>query len=192
LLLETRRADDAPIELLAGDFELNAICAATSKGITVIEAAGNGGFTLDRDFPASRPDSGAILVGASVGDPPGSGMGSVAHARLGSSNYGARVDCFAPGVALVTSGTGDLDSGGGDADRTYTAAFRDTSGAAAVVAGAAILAQHLNVLATKSRLDAGGMRTLLTQTGMQRKVQDGHIGVMPDLGQVVSKLFGSV
>jgi hypothetical protein len=130
-----------------------------------------------------------VVVGASVGDPPASG--TVAHAR-GSSNYGARVDCFAPGAGLVTAGGNDLDAGGGDKRRAYTAAFRDTSGASAVVAGAAVLAQHLHVIAQQPRLDAIAMRTLLTRTGRARNAQDGNIGVMPDLAQVVAQLFGPV
>lgn len=188
MLLETQRSDEAPIELLDGEFELDAICAATSKGITVIEPAGNGGFTLDRDFPAGRRDSGAIVVGASVGDPPAKGLSGGAHARLGKSNYGSRVDCFAPGAGLVTAGGGDLDASG-DPNRSYTSAFRDTSGASAVVAGAAILAQHLHVKAKQARLDAAGMRSLLVRTGRPRALQDGPIGVMPDLAQVAAELF---
>ncbi len=187
MLLETQTSGEAPIEL-AGDFEMDAICAATSKGIIVIEPAGNGGFDLDPDFTGRR-DSGAIMVGASVGDPPPAGMG--AHAR-GTSNYGARIHCFAPGAGLVTAGGNDLDAGGGKKTQSYTAAFRDTSGASAVVAGAAILAQSLTVIAQQPRLDAAGMRALLTRTGVQRRAQDGAIGVMPDLAKVASQLFGPV
>jgi hypothetical protein len=188
LLLETQTSSQGPIELLRGGFELDAICAATSKGITVVEPAGNGDYSLDGDFPAGGRDSGAIMVGASVGDPPAPGTKTGAHARM--SNYGARVDCFAPGAGLVTTGGGDLDYANGNPNRQYTAAFRNTSGASAIVAGAAILAQHLHVLAKGSPLDAAGMRSLLKATGRARRVQDGEIGVMPDLAEVATKLLG--
>ena len=121
------------------------------------------------------------MVGASVGNDPPPSMQAPSHARLGNSNYGARVDCFAPGICLVTAGGGDLDQGGGNANRTYTAAFSHTSGTSAVVAGAAILTQHMHVLANNSVLDPAGMRALLTQHGRKQSAQDGNIGIMPDL-----------
>lgn len=189
LLLETQTATSGPIELLAGGAEMTAIQVAASKGIIVIEAAGNGGRSLDPVFPASRADSGAIMVGASVGDDPPAAMGARSHERLGGSNFGARVDCFAPGVGLVTAGGGDLDDGGGAANRTYSAAFRDTSGASAIVAGAAILAQHMNVTATRSRLNPRQMRALLTQNGRRQGAQDGNIGFMPDLRRIAGQLL---
>jgi serine protease len=192
LLLETQKGPSDPIELMAGGAEMTAIQAAASKGIIVIEAAGNAGRSLDPDFPASRADSGAIMVGASVGDDPPASMGVGSHARFGSSNFGARVDCFAPGVGLVTAGGGDLDDGGdggGAANRTYSAAFRATSGASAILAGAAILAQHMNVTATGTRLNALQMRTLLTQNGRRQGAQDGNIGVMPDLRRISGRLL---
>lgn len=191
LLLEVQKADSGPIELLAGGAEMTAIQAATSKGIIVVEPAGNGGRSLDPDFPRSRADSGAIMVGASVGADPPASMQVQPHERHGVSNYGARVDCYAPGVGLVTTGRGDLDSGRGDPNRMYSGVFRHTSGASAVVAGAAILAQHLNLKATGARLGARALRGLLTAQGRVRPVQDGEIGVMPDLRRIANQLFGS-
>jgi hypothetical protein len=190
LLLETQTGNGDPIELLAGGADMTAIQAASSKGVIVIEAAGNGGKNLDPAFPASRADSGAIMVGASVGSNPPAVMSANAHDRLGASNFGGRVDCFAPGIVLVTAGRGDLDDGSGNADRTYTAAFRDTSGASAVVAGVAILAQHMCVTAAKPRLDSRGMRTVLTQNGRRQGAQDGNIGIMPDLRRIAGQLLG--
>lgn len=184
LLLETQSSSHGPIELLAGGAEMTAIQTASSKGVIVIEAAGNAGRNLDPNFPKSRPDSGAIMVGASVGEAPPANMNAKSHERLGSSNYGDRVDCFAPGICLVTAGGGDLDQGGGNANRAYTAAFHDTSGASAVIAGAAILAQHMHVLANNARLDAAGMRAVLTQNGRKQSAQDGNIGIMPDLRRI--------
>jgi hypothetical protein len=192
LLLETQTGTSGPIELLAGGAEMTAIQAAASKGIIVIEAAGNGGRSLDPVFPAPWTDSGAIMVGASVGDDPPASMGQGSHERFGSSNFGARVDCFAPGVGLVTAGGGDLDDGGtgaGAANRTYSGAFRATSGASAIVAGAAILAQHMNVTATGARLNASQMRALLTQNGRKQGAQDGNIGIMPDLRRISGRLL---
>ncbi len=192
LLLEAQTAKNDPIELLAGGAELTAIQVAASRGLIVIEAAGNGGRNLDPSFPATRPDSGAIMVGASVGNDPPPSMKQPSHARLVNSNYGARVDCFAPGICLVTAGGGDLDAGGGATNRKYSAAFRNTSGASAIVAGVAILAQHMSVTSSRLPLDARKMKAVLTQTGRKQSAPDGNIGMMPDLRRIAGRLLGNV
>ena len=116
LLLETKRRSrgrdanmcNLPIETLPEMFAL--LHEATHRGITVIEAAGNGcdaivpetGIDLDdyadesgvrilrRNSP--RGDSGAIIVGAARAE-----VQDGKHRRIASSNYGSRVDCYAWG-----------------------------------------------------------------------------------------------
>jgi serine protease len=183
LLLETQAGDDGPIETMDGLAEKDAIMTATSKGIIVIEPAGNAGTFTDTAWPELATDSGAIVVGASDGV-----GGTVLHPRRTTSNFGKRVDCFATGVDLVSAGYGDLDGGGGNDDREYTNTFRDTSGASAIVAGAAILAQHMHWAACNTRLDSAGMRILLTQNGTKQGAADGNIGIMPDLRKVARGL----
>jgi hypothetical protein len=123
-----------PIEWWPDDFQ--AILYATSKGILVVEAGGNGSQNLDdpsysipqlgfpstwaNPFAAGGPDSGAILVGA--GNPPagthgrttdtlGFGETYVDRARCVFSNYGQRVDSQAWGWEVTTLGYGDLQPG---------------------------------------------------------------------------------
>jgi hypothetical protein len=183
LLLETQSGDEGPIETQS-ELERNAIKTATSKGIVVIEAAGNAGEFTDTTWPELADDTGAIVVGASDGV-----GGAVPHPRNIVSNYGTRVDCFATGQGLVSAGFGDLDGGGGDDDKEYTKSFSDTSGASAILAGAAILAQHMHVDASGgARLDSAGMRLLLTQDGTKQGAADGNIGIMPDLRKVARRL----
>lgn len=114
----------------------DAIVAAVSDGIIVVEAAGNGSCNFDNaiygnPFPAGRPDSGAIIVGA--GYAPGSGPGG--RARLGFSGHGTRVDVQGYGNNVVTTGYGGLQ--GGPVNEWYTSTFGGTSGASPIVTGAA-------------------------------------------------------
>jgi hypothetical protein len=112
LLLEAQAsyptaAGFVPVEVELAVFD--AIQFATSQGIVVVEAGANGSVDLDefqdldgkqilnrgsRDFR----DSGAILVGAASAAAP--------HERLGFSNFGSRVDCFAWGESIDTCGDG--------------------------------------------------------------------------------------
>ena len=192
LLVEAQTGGNWPIEILAGQLELNAIKAATNKDIIVIEPAGNGGKDMDAwitDWSGPYA-SGAIMVGASNGDPPSSGAGAP-HTPLNTSNASVRVDCFAPGQELVSTGGGDLADLGANA--TYTAGFGETSGASAVVAGAAILVQHMHAAATGGqRLGAVEMRALLSDSKngtKQGAAGHGNIGTMPDLRRIAGALI---
>ena len=190
LLLEAQTDGNWPIELLAGDLELNAIKAATSsKGIVVIEPAGNRGVDLDAWISnwSGIYASGAIMVAASVGNPPK--VGSNPHAPLSTSNAGIRVDCFAPGIGLISTGYGDLADTG--PNKVYTEGFGETSGASAIIAGAAILAQHMHVAASGVPLGAVEMRSLLSDPlngTPQGSPGKGNIGVMPNLRKIARSL----
>ncbi|MCU0685861.1 MAG: S8 family serine peptidase, partial [Polyangiaceae bacterium] len=117
-----------------------AIRHATARGVVVIEAAGNGAEDLDDPlydqpapgFPSSwrnpfRPahSSGALLIAAGSPDD---------RVRMGTSNFGLRIDAHGWGDNVVTAGYGDLH--GVEPTRRYTYKFGGTSSAAAMVAGA--------------------------------------------------------
>jgi hypothetical protein len=188
LLLEIQKGF-LPTETDVADFD--AIRLAVALGIIVVEAAGNGGFDLDNytdgggNFVLNRGsvdfrDSGAIVVGAS--------LSSLPHNRIGFSNFGSRIDCYAWGENVTTAGYGDLDNGGGDNNRTYTSTFGGTSSASPIVSGAAVILQGLYKANTPGRLSPARMRELLSNpaTGTaQGPDVAGHIGVMPDLRSII-------
>ncbi|MEA2233250.1 MAG: serine protease [Solirubrobacteraceae bacterium] len=207
LLLEVQRGldeDALPTETDSADFD--AIRLATSHGRIVIEAAGNGNSNLDewRDVTTKRrrlsrddldfEDSGAIMVGACqsalaavVIDDDHSTLG---HARALTSNYGSRIDCYAWGENVTTSGYD-----GPSPDTAYTLGFGGTSSAAAIIAGAAVLTQsmHRAKTPTPKELWAIAMRSILSNgaTGtLQSTLPTGTIGSMPDLQQIATQVLG--
>jgi subtilisin family serine protease len=108
------------------DAVFSAIRAATAKGITVVEAAGNGNENFDQRIYRNtglQKDSGAIIVGAGV--PPtnyfgynGRDWGYDRYQTLGKprsriffSNYGKIVDVQAWGWHVTTTGYGDAQGG---------------------------------------------------------------------------------
>jgi len=188
LLLEVQRSL-LPTEVDPADFD--AIRLATALGVTVVEAAGNGGENLDaftdprgvRIFDRSADgfrDSGAILTGAS--------WSALPHNRAYFSNFGSRVDCFAWGDRVTTCGYGDL-YGAGVTD-FYTGNFSGTSSASPIVAGAAGLLQGLATESTGVSLPPTQIRALLANpaTGTPQGPEvAGAIGVMPDLKAILAE-----
>jgi serine protease len=186
LLLEVQRGL-LPTEVDEANFD--AIRLASALHVIVVEAAGNGGFDLDRWIEPDTGrslrrggsgfrDSGAIFVGAA--------RAALPHDRASFSNYGSRVDCFSWGEGVTTCGFGDL-AGTGAAD-FYTNKFDGTSSASPVIAGAAALLQSLHQDQTGARLEPWAMRALLgdpaTGTPQGPNVV-GSIGVMPNLEAIV-------
>ena len=161
----------------------DSIVSATSDGIIVVEAAGNGSCNYDSGaygsiFPANRPDSGAIIVGA--GGSPG---GTVpAGSRIGFSGHGSRVDLQGYGNNVVTTGYGNLQSGA--QNQWYTNFFGGTSSASPIVtAAAAVLssvAQQNGDLLTPMEV-----RAILKSTGTPQNTSSGtligNIGPLPNL-----------
>jgi hypothetical protein len=191
LLLEVQRGR-LPAEVDHADFD--AVRLASALGLVVVEAAGNGGFDLDRyrDETGQRildrsdaggfRESGAIVVGAA--------RSALPHDRASFSCFGSRVDCYAWGDEVVTSGYGDL---GGDGERdAYTRTFAGTSSASPMVAGVAAAVQAI--------AGAGDAEDRLAPRELRRALGDpatgtpqgagtpGRIGVMPDVPAVARRL----
>jgi len=176
------------------DTVLNAIGTAVASGVIVVETAGNGNQNLDfRADSAGRlrmnrnsanfKDSGAIMVAAATS--------SIPHERsiwgVEASNFGSRIDCYAWGDSIVTSGKGTL---GGSGVTSYRNEFGGTSGAGAIIAGCALLVQGLNFGKNNSLLSPAKMREMLSfaGTGVAPGVAvAGHIGVMPNLRKIVER-----
>ncbi|MCP4898326.1 MAG: S8 family serine peptidase [bacterium] len=207
LLLEVQRSF-LPTEVDEADRD--AIRLAVSHGIIVIEAAGNGNADLDRYIDqrgervldrrdAGYCESGAIMVGAAFASRPHDRC----WGRVGvGSNSGSRIDCFAHGSCVVTTGYGDLNAyldGTGDeeadAERAYTYRFGGTSAASPIIAGTALLVQAIHLDRTGAQLSPWDMRNLLSDpangTRQGRRVK-GRIGVMPDLRRILRSGLGLV
>lgn len=178
-----------PVEVEQAVFD--AIQYATSQGIIVVEAGANGSVDLDafqdvngknilnRNSPDFR-DSGAIMVGA--------GSSATPHARLSFSNFGSRIDCYAWGEDIDTTGDGWT----GNLTNTYTTSFGGTSGASPIVTGAALLLQSWRVKKGKPRFTPGEMRQLLSDTALNTASQNpdaDRIGVMPNLRAIIGSFY---
>ena len=186
------------IEWWPDDFD--AIRYAVSKGIIVVEAAGNGGQNLSDPVYDARPvnhpvlgtfpagwrnpfnpanaSSGAVVVGA--GMPPSGTHGRNRQPIWGDvyadrgrsffSNYGARIDAQGWGWEVTTTGYGDLQ-GGSNRDQWYTDQFSGTSSASPILVGALACVQ--GILRAHNRIPLTPARAieLLRATGSPQ--QDG-------------------
>jgi serine protease len=165
--LEDGNGNYIPVETEDAIFEQ--IQLATARGITVIEAAGDGGINIDGMLLG---DSGAVLVGA--GDP-------AEQAREGGSNSGNRIDCYSRGIGVVTIG-----DGGTGFTSQFTTTFGGTSSAAAIVAGVALIIQSHAQHVHGERYGASQMRDIL-----RTKPNPGDTVWMPDLKRIIDNLIPS-
>jgi len=194
------------IEWWPDDFD--AIKYATSKGVVVVEAAGNGAEDLDAavydtpaaGFPAnwSNPfrrgtrDSGAVLVGAGAPPPGTHGRDwGPDRSRLDFSNFGSAVDAQGWGREVTSSGYGDLQSGVTE-DTWYTDQFSGTSSASPIVVGALGCVQGRMRAGGGSPLSPAAARNLLRTTGSAQQDAPGRpiaqrIGNRPDLRQMLGQ-----
>jgi hypothetical protein len=187
--------------------DYDAIRYACSRGVVVVEAAGNGARNLDNPiydapatgFPAgwSNPfrrgarDSGAILVGAGAPPPNTHGRNWGAdRSRLDFSNYGSAVDVQGWGREVTTTAYGDLQ-GGANSNVWYTDTFSGTSSASPIVTGALACVQ--GVLRARGRipLSPARARALLRATGSPQQDEPGRpatqrIGNRPNLRQLIA------
>jgi len=179
-----------PIELLPEVF--SAIEQATAYGVTVIEGAGNGQMDLDNpelytgdwDFAhdLSWEDAGAVMVGASEG---------ANEQKASFSNHGSRIDAFAWGQGVATTGypDGEVDWTGStppippntDDDAFFIDNFGGTSAATAIVAGAAVLVQSYarQELGHRRYIMPLKMREILVDSGVAQADAGGNIGKQP-------------
>jgi len=174
-----------PVEIEPAVFDV--VRLATSLGIVVVQAAGNGGVDLDtvvnpggqQIFNRASPgfqDSGAIIVGAASSTAP--------HARLGFSCHGSRIDCYGWGENVDTLSSDDTNT----AINLYTTGFNGTSSATPIVTGAALAIQGLVQAASGDRLAPWQVRMILADpangTPSQSPAVD-RIGVMPNLRAII-------
>lgn len=192
-----------------------AILYATSKGIIVVEAAGNGGENLDdpiynqpqAGFPSAwsnpfnrgNPQCGAILVGAGA-PPPGTHNRDYGadRSRLEFSNYGTALDVQGWGREVTTSGrawgVADLHNGGGNA--WYTNQFAGTSSASPIIVGSLACAQGWLKSIGRQLLSPAEARNVLRSTGSKQQDESDRpasqrIGSRPDLRQIYAYLLSS-
>lgn len=164
------RVQLAPVEQVAA--VQTAIRAAVNSGVAVIEPAGNGGIDIDAMLTAG--DSGAIMVGACADD----GQHPSRLTGVLPSNFGGRVDCYAPGefVETLAPNNGTRNDYGG------------TSSASAIIAGAAAVV--LSIAAARGRtVTPAELRDGFRQTGTASSAPGvDRIGVMPDVGALIANL----
>jgi hypothetical protein len=195
LLIESQFSDEGPelVGFLPRDTQSDvfaAVSLATALGIVVVEAAGNGGndldaYTLEGVGPIFDPasdvfrDSGAIMVGAATSLTP--------HERTNSSNYGARIDCYAWGEN-IDSATSYAD---GVTDN-YDPSFGGTSGASAIIAGAALAIQGIGHSSGLFMMSPGQMRSLFRNPDLGTPSANpavDRIGPMPNLEAILNAHF---
>ena len=198
------------IEWWPDDFA--AILYASSRGILVVEAAGNGAENLDDAIYSVRPagfpaawrnpfnranaQCGAILVGAGAPPPGTHGRTHGAdRSRLGFSNYAAAVDVQGWGREVTSTGYGNLFND--SADQQYTDTFSGTSSASPIVVGTLACVQGWLRAAGKPLRTPAQARTLLRNFGSPQQDEPGRpasqrIGRRPNLRTLHSTLFPKV
>ncbi len=177
----------AEVDLVVFQMILNVV----SRGIVVVQAAGNGTRDLDlqedetgaKIFDRWFRDSGAILVAAGNSTdtaPP--------RAPYSTTNFGTRVDCFAWGEGVYTSGYN-----GPSITNHYISNFTGTSAAAAIVAGAALLLQSWKKSDGGAAYSPLELRAKLADqtpnvnTASAHGVATDKIGVMPNLAKLIPR-----
>jgi len=156
--------------------------AATSAGIHIVAAAGNGDQNLDHSSYSSynnRGDSGALMIGA--------GTSTTAHSRLNFSTYGQRVNVQGWGVNVLTTGYGNYALLGNDPNQSYTM-FSGTSSATPVVASC-VIALLSRAKQSNYNLSPAEVRSILVSTGIP---QGGNttqkIGPLPNMMSALNYL----
>ena len=177
----------------------SAIAAATAKGITVVEAAGNGDENFDLavfNGTGLQKDSGAVVVGAGV--PPTNHFDNdnsyasigVPRSRIWFSNYGKIVNVQAWGWHVTTLGYGDAQ-GGTSQNTWYTLRFSGTSSASPIVTGSVACLQGRAKSKNGSPMTPAKVRNILMSTGTPQEAGPGvpltqHIGPQPNLPKAMA------
>jgi len=187
-----------------------AIQYAISRGVIVIEAAGNGAEDLDdslydirpsgfpsswvNPFNTSNPSSRAVFVGAGAPPPGTHGRNSGPdRSRLDFSNYGSRIDVQGWGREVTSAGYGDLQ--GVTQDRWYTDNFGGTSSASPIVTGAVACLQGIKKARGEPLLTFTEVINILRTTGSPQQNHPSRpvtqrIGNRPDLKEAIDSLVG--
>jgi len=149
------------------------INTATSRGIIVVAAAGNGNDNLDDviyDSYRARGDHKGIVVGAGTRN---------GRNKASFSTYGSPVHVQGWGDwSVATTGYGGLYDGGEHS--TYTRSFSGTSSATPIVALAIIAIQSYSKQKYNTILMPLEIRNILISTGRAQGT-GGHIGPLPDI-----------
>ncbi len=172
----------------------SAIVAATAKGITVVEAAGNGNENFDLAIfnnTGLQKDSGAIVVGAGI--PPtnyfdfdnGYALIGTPRSRIWFSNYGKIVNVQGWGYHVTTLGYGDAQ-GGASENSWYTLRFSGTSSASPIVTGCVACLQGHAKAKNGAPLTPDKVRQILMKSGTPQEAGPGvpltqQIGPQPSL-----------
>lgn len=176
------QCNNLPPEYYSAQFD--AIRYAVAKGVTVVEAAGNGSVNFDHTaynnrFNRAYRDSGAILVAAS---------NSAARTPACFTNYGNRIDVHGWGFNVTTTGYGDLYSAGGQ-NQYYTSSFSGTSSAAPIVAGAAASLQGIAKKKIGRFLTPHEIRNILSSTATPQSGNfSKRIAGLPNLKKAIVNL----
>lgn len=202
------------IEWWPDDYQ--AIRYASSRGVIVVEAAGNGAENLDdaiydanppapfgpfpswwrNPFRRSTLDSGAVVVGAGAPPPGTHGRDhGPDRSRLDFSNFGALVDAQGWGREVTTTGYGDLQ-GGSNEDLWYTDRFSGTSSASPHIVGALACTQGALRAAGRIPMTPARAREVLRNTGSAQQDAPGRprtqrIGRRPNLRQMLAYVLQS-
>ncbi|MDP2600818.1 MAG: S8 family serine peptidase [Deltaproteobacteria bacterium] len=193
-------ADDRPVAAEVSPDAFAAFEAATLAGVTVIEGSGNSAVNYDTDdvyfegsHDLSRENSGAIMVGASMG---------ANRQKLAASNCGNRIDLYSWGSGIVTTsypsvfnweGTPPFDNNPNNPNTFYTNKFGGTSASSAIIAGAAALLQSYGKqqMGTHKYLTPQKMKDILVQSGVDAVGDNGcRIGRQPRMDSAID-LFDS-
>lgn len=166
----------------------DAIQYCWARGLTVVQAAGNGAEDFDNAtyygdlFDTTYRNSHAIIAGA--GHPPVDGNNLT---RESFSNYGERVNLQGYGSNVYTTGYGDLY--GSIQDSFYTESFSGTSSASPIVTGSVACLQGRYEALYGTYMTSDQIRNILVSTGSpQTGVTSQHIGPRPDLSDAFAIL----
>ncbi|MBW7475415.1 hypothetical protein K0T92_11705 [Paenibacillus oenotherae] len=176
-----------PVEVYPDTFD--AIRYAVDRGITVIEAAGNGSVNLDTfqttdgKFVLNRtsPDykeSGAIMVGAVSNTAP--------HTRMYFSNYGSRIDVNSWGMSVHT-----LDAASSSSTTGYQSGFSGTSSASSIITANAISIQGIAKAEFGTAYSTTQLRALLSNSTLNTPSSNpatDKVGYMPNLKNIIDNL----
>jgi subtilisin family serine protease len=179
----------------------SAIVAATAKGITVVEAAGNGNENFDLPIfnnTGLQKDSGAIVVGAGI--PPANFFDfdngyqniGVPRSRIWFSNYGKIVNVHGWGWHVTTLAYGDLQ-GDASENKWYTLRFSGTSSASPIVTGAVACLQGRSKAKNGAPKTPAQIRQILMASGTPQVAGPGvpltqRIGPLPNLHRAMGMI----